>query len=108
MRNIIQQVWGEFVSRAKTTTIGRPTEKRYELKKASHRAEISNAISSSPNHAILEYRLEMLYGVYQDLSGLSKKTGIPPLKLLHDLRTLWILTLDLLRPFFFQGKTGEV
>jgi hypothetical protein len=101
MRNIIQQVWGEFVARANNNPIGiRPSNKRYELKKAAHRAEISKAISGSPNPAILEERLAILYGVYQDLSGLSKKTGTPHLKLLHDLRTRWILALDSLRPYF--------
>ncbi len=94
MRNVIQQTWGALLARARLSTHALPDENRYELKKPTHRAAASEALVPPDFRANYAHSLETLYAVYRDLSSLSKKSGTPPLKLLHDLRTRWILALD--------------
>lgn len=100
MRNLIQQIWGEFVERARAINREKLTTKRYELKKPLHRKEISDLIAQGADGSIFEERLSSLYGVYQDLSSLAKKTDTECLNLLVELRTRWILVLDSLRSFY--------
>ena len=94
MRNVIQDTWGALLARARSSSSVISDDKHYELKKPSHRAAASEALVPFDFRANYAHSLETLYIVYRDLSSLSKKTGTPPLKLLHDLRTRWILALD--------------
>lgn len=94
MRNVIQDTWGALLERARLPESGISQEKHYELKKPSHRAAASAALVAPALQASYAHSLEDLYTIYRDLSSLSKKTGTPPLKLLHDLRIRWILGLD--------------